>query len=471
YKPFDRLMKWQYWTQMTDDCIEQAGTKDFEPMLKEALSFPHSEIHDIRWYYEEFAGTSMTDHLYQQFDCNRKLYKQIKTLGYYTVAEWFEAVIRTNDLRFIVQNVEARIAREIGEQIDQEKLDPELWQLYIKYLLTKDQLLAEEVYYRFRRLFINDRSLASNFRKFRGKLSDKAKAAMEEMKYNTPYVFKVLPSAPVTVYNSPAAKQVLPFRNSLMHYILTNASQNILHKLYSSCKYFYFAKRKILCHSLYIGKNLKLQYFRNSMSSNGEEPQFLDMDKLIVQNSIIVQRSDNPYLFHSILPKLEACSIQYLRITSQTFYVNEYDFLTTAGKIKKLVFRDVSIFVENGESIILERFLYNLPRAMYIDAPIKTRTTYETESMLFNWDKPQKIHIFCLLLDDTLMEILEPMKLFKFLEKFARKDSTCMVDFEKGNENIGNYLRGISTAAEFYRQRYRRASPKIIVSKMYEHLL
>uniref|UniRef100_A0AC35GN90 Uncharacterized protein n=1 Tax=Panagrolaimus sp. PS1159 TaxID=55785 RepID=A0AC35GN90_9BILA len=247
HKPFDRLMEWENWTEMTNNysySVEQAGIKDFEPMLKEALSFPHYYIQQVCWRYEEFSGTPMTQNN--------------------TAADWFEAIVRTNDLQFIVQNVEARIAREIGEQIDGGKLNPELWQMYIKYLLTKDLLLAVEVYYRFRRLFINDRSLASYFPNFCGKLSAKAKSAMEEMKYSTPYVFKVLPSAPLTIYNSPAARQ-------------------------------------------------------------------------------------------------------YLRITSQTFYVNEYDFLTSGGKIMKLVFRDVSIFEENGESIVLEHFLYNLPLAVYIE--------------------------------------------------------------------------------------------------------
>uniref|UniRef100_A0AC35GGL5 Uncharacterized protein n=1 Tax=Panagrolaimus sp. PS1159 TaxID=55785 RepID=A0AC35GGL5_9BILA len=479
HKPFDRLMEWQNRTEMRDcynNCIGQAGTKDLEPMLKEVLSFPHSCLTQFRWCYEEFSGTPLTPQLSQQYLFNKKLYNQIKTLELEennTVAGWFKAIIQTNELQFIVQNVEARIAREIGEQIDREKLNPELWQLYIKYLLTKNQLLAEEVYYRFRRLFINDRSLASNFPSFRGKVSAKAKAAMEKMKYNTLYVFKALPSAPVTIFNSPSAKQELPFRNSFMHYILTNASQNVLKKLYFSCKYFYFAKRKLLCHSLYVRKDLKLQYFRNSMSSSGEEPEFAEMDKLIVQNTMIVQHSEKRNLFHSIFPKLEACSFRFLRITSQTFSVNEYDFLTSGGKIMKLVFQDVLIFDENGEPIVLEHFLYNLPRAMYIVAPLKTRTTHETETMLFNWNKPQKLYTFSILLDDTLMEMLEPMKLFKFLERLVAnvKKSTAIVYFEKGNENIANYLHRLRDAKQIYRQQYGRAAPKVGYPKMYAHLL
>uniref|UniRef100_A0A914Q625 Uncharacterized protein n=1 Tax=Panagrolaimus davidi TaxID=227884 RepID=A0A914Q625_9BILA len=467
HKPFDRLMEWQNCPEIFDDLyIAQAGMKDFEPMLKEALCFPHSYLQQCCWYYEEFSGTPMTRQLHQQFRFNQKLYRQIKTLENHTVAEWFEAVIQTNDLRFIVQNVEARIGHEIEEQIDVEKLNPELWQMYIKYLLINNQLLAEEVYYRFRRLFINDRSLASYFPNFRGKLSDEAKAAMEEMKYNTPYVFKALPSAPVTIYNRPAARQVLPFRNSLMHYILTNASQNVLKKLYSSCKYFYFAKRKLLCHSLYIRKGLKLHYFRNSMSSTGEEPEFAEIDKLIVQNTMIVQHSKNPNLLHLILPKLEACSIRFLRITSQTFSVNEYDFLTSGGKIMKLVFQNVSIFDENGEPIVLEHLLYNLPLAVYIDAPLKTRTTDETETMLFNWDKPQKLHVFCILLDDTLMEIFEPMKLFNFFERLVVnvKKSTNVLQIEKGNENTLNYLEDLIQATEIYKHRNGgKAPPKVLI--------
>uniref|UniRef100_A0A914Q049 Uncharacterized protein n=1 Tax=Panagrolaimus davidi TaxID=227884 RepID=A0A914Q049_9BILA len=144
FKPFDRLMEWQYWTKMTDDCIAQAGIKDVEPMLKEALSFPHSQLQEVCWYYEEFSGTPMTHELHQQLLCNKKLYKQIKTLEAEennTVADWFKAVTQTKDLRYIVQNVEARIAREIDAQIDEEQLKPELWQMYIKYLLTKDQLV------------------------------------------------------------------------------------------------------------------------------------------------------------------------------------------------------------------------------------------------------------------------------------------------------------------------------------------
>uniref|UniRef100_A0A914Q033 Uncharacterized protein n=1 Tax=Panagrolaimus davidi TaxID=227884 RepID=A0A914Q033_9BILA len=468
HKPFDRLMEWQNYQETFDECIEQAGIKNVEPIMKEALSFPHSYLQEFCWYYEEFSGTPMTRQLHQQFLFNKKLYKRIKALELEennTVADWFKAIIRTNDLRFIVQNVEARIGREIDEQIDEEKLNLELWQLYIKYLLTNDQLLAEEVYYRFRRLFVNDRSMASYFPNFRGKLSAKAKAAMEEMKYSTPYVFKVLPSSPVTIFSSPTARQLLPFRNSLLHYILTNASQNVLKKLYSSCKYLYFAKRKILCHSLYIGKDLKLQYFRNSMSSTGEEPEFAEMDKLIVQTTMIVQHSENPNLLRLIFPKLEACSLRFLRITSQIFYVNEYDFLTSGGKIMKLVFQNVSIFDENGEPIVLEHFLYNLPLAMYIHAPLKTRTTHETETMLFNWNKPQKLHIFSILLDDTLMEILEPMKLFKFLERIVVNKSTNFVLFEEGNESISNYSQALAEAKQIYKhQNGGKAPPKVLIA-------
>jgi hypothetical protein len=477
FKPFDRLMEWQYWTKMTDDCIAQAGIKDVEPMLKEALSFPHSQLQEVCWYYEEFSGTPMTRQLRQQLLYNKKLYKQIKTLEAeenHTVADWFKVVTQTKDLRYIVQNVEARIAREIDAQIDEEQLKPELWQMYIKYLLTKDQLLAEEVYHRFRRLFIDNRSLASNFPNYRGKLSNDAKSAMEAMKFNTPYIYNTLPSAPLTIYSNSASKQLLPFRNSMMHYIYTNASQKVVKMLYSSCKYFYLAKRKLLCHSLYIGKDLKLQYFRNSMSSTGEESEFAEMDKLIVQNTMIVQHSENPNLMHTIYPKLEACSIRFLRITRQTFYVKEYDFLTSAGKIMKLVFQKVSIIDENGEPIILEHFLHNLPAAMYIDAPIKTRTTPETRTMLFNWDKPQKIHCISILLDDTLMEILKPMKLFAFLERLVVnvKKSTNVVQFEKGNENISNYLQDLIQATQIYKHRNGgKAPPKVLTLKDYENLL
>uniref|UniRef100_A0A914P5U5 Uncharacterized protein n=1 Tax=Panagrolaimus davidi TaxID=227884 RepID=A0A914P5U5_9BILA len=56
YKPFDRLMEWQNYPETVDEFIKQAGKKDFEPILKEALSFPHSQLQDVCWYYEEFSG-------------------------------------------------------------------------------------------------------------------------------------------------------------------------------------------------------------------------------------------------------------------------------------------------------------------------------------------------------------------------------------------------------------------------------
>uniref|UniRef100_A0A914QT63 Uncharacterized protein n=1 Tax=Panagrolaimus davidi TaxID=227884 RepID=A0A914QT63_9BILA len=99
YKPFDRLMDWQYWSKIT--------------------------------------GIPISPQLYQQILYNKKLYKQIKTLEFKennTIVDLFKAVTSTKDLRFTVQNVEARIAREIVEQIEKEKLKPKLWQMYIKYL-------------------------------------------------------------------------------------------------------------------------------------------------------------------------------------------------------------------------------------------------------------------------------------------------------------------------------------------------
>uniref|UniRef100_A0A914YZH8 Uncharacterized protein n=1 Tax=Panagrolaimus superbus TaxID=310955 RepID=A0A914YZH8_9BILA len=418
--------------------------------------------------------TPMTDQLRKQLLENKELYKKIKSVEAIP-KQWFNAVIETDDLRYIVQNVEARIAREIDAQINEKKLNIQLWYMYIKYLLTKDRLLAEEVYYRFRRIFLYQRTLENAFPQFDGKLSEDAKSAMENMKFNHPYKFTPLPSSPLTIYsNEKWVKQVLPFRESLMHYIFQKASFKITKKLYASCKHLYFLQRKPIFHSLYVGNELKLQYFRNSMATDGETSEFLEMDKIILTNTLIVQHSENSNLLHSISPKFASCNLRFLRVTNQSFFVNEYKFLTEAGRIMKLVFQKVTIKDENGEPIILENFLYNLPQAMYIDAPIKTRTTSETEKLLFTWNKPTKIHCISLLLDDELMEILRPMRLFKFLSRLVVnvKKSTNVVQFEKGNENISNYLQDLIASTQIWKHEHNDQSPpKVLTLKDYENLL
>uniref|UniRef100_A0A914QVJ2 Uncharacterized protein n=1 Tax=Panagrolaimus davidi TaxID=227884 RepID=A0A914QVJ2_9BILA len=185
------------------------------------------------------------------------------------------------------------------------------------------------------------------------------------------------------------------------------------------------------------------------MSSTGKEPEFLEMDKLIVQNTMIVQHSENSNLLYSIFPKLEV----------------------SAGKLIKLVFQKVTIIDENDKPIILEHFLRNLPKAI---APLKTRATSKTKTWLFNWDKPRKIYCFSILLDGTLMEILKTLTLFKFLERLivSVKKSTIFVQFEKRNENISNYLLDLIQAKQIYKQKNEgRSAPKVMTLKEYGNLI
>ena len=78
----------------------------------------------------------MTTELRETCHKNKFLYKKIK--GIENQKEWFLAVTETKDLRFIVQNVEARIAAENDAGLQNKNLDPKLWRLYIIFLIKKD---------------------------------------------------------------------------------------------------------------------------------------------------------------------------------------------------------------------------------------------------------------------------------------------------------------------------------------------
>jgi hypothetical protein len=301
-------------------------------------------------------------------------------------------------------------------------------------------------------------------------------ALMDRIKFNSLSLAIEQPDSnksPLTVYSNPTMRnQNFPFRKSMMNCLVKNASEEVTKKLYKSCKQLYSIQRAAFCHSLYACEGYNLQYFCHSMATDGESEDFEALDKLRLTNTLIVRHSKNTF-FSQIRLKLDSCNIRFLRISGQNFSVAEYNFLTESKTIMKLVFQDVSISDENGNPIILEHFLYQLPQAMYIDAPIKTRSTPQTKELLFAWEKPQKIHCISVLFDNLLMDILNPTVLFEFLSNVVVnvRKSTSVIQFEKDNPRIREYLHELRDATLRWKLEFEEDPPKVLTLKVYEPLL
>uniref|UniRef100_A0AC35ES50 Uncharacterized protein n=1 Tax=Panagrolaimus sp. PS1159 TaxID=55785 RepID=A0AC35ES50_9BILA len=269
--PFDRLMNGRNFERFKRRCEALIGKEECQMLVLENLSFPHSNLKEVLDLYEELTGTFITTKVFELYQKTQKLYDKINE-NRDNHKKWFDCLLESKNDRFIIQNVESRIS--------EEPTNIEMWQLYIKFLKRKNKKAAFEVYFRYKRLFLSDKTFDDDFKLWKGKITlQRENRYLDKMKY---YISVVNGKQSLTLPAPP---------------------------LYYHCR----------------------------------------------------------ILPPQIIPKLKLGKIRILKIYSQIFSSENYEFLTKNKSIEKIVLYDVSIVNEDDGFIILEDLFKNLSNAVHIE--------------------------------------------------------------------------------------------------------
>jgi hypothetical protein len=431
-QPFDRIMKWEHVDAFKSDCLALMGKDEnaLEYNIKEALSYPHSNLKDVYQCYREYSGSSVTKEIRQMFQYCHLLYMNIQD-SQKSVLQWFNALCETDDDRFIIQNIEYKLS-ELPNT-------PSLWKLYIQWLNGKNKKAALEVYYRYRRLFLDDIEMDSemNLESFRPSLTEHR--YLHKMKFKKSH-HKSKPNSSSSSQNSitfyftseSQSFQRFDFPTSVIDAIIKNSSPELLQKLYQCSKYFFNKVRKPLCHSLFIGNTYQVRYFGQSLAVDEKYLDFKGLNNLRIANAVIVRNHFRHDLLSTIIPKLDSCVARFIRIHAQILSASDYGFLTSSGNVEKIVLSEVTIYEKDGTLISLENLLKPLPKAIHIEIPIKTAITSATASILSKMKRESKFD----LLQFFICAHLYPKGFIKFLTENAAENSCVKIHFDESLNHL-----------------------------------
>uniref|UniRef100_A0AC35FWK9 Uncharacterized protein n=1 Tax=Panagrolaimus sp. PS1159 TaxID=55785 RepID=A0AC35FWK9_9BILA len=301
------------------------------------------------------------------------------------IEEWFKLVLKSKDIRFIVQNVESRIAE-----------DPEnftLWKLFIEFLGRNKYKAMLQVVFRYQRLFIDDNTfdfkISSTFEKLASlQYLQSAKFFKFEVFVKS---YKLEKTAPCRhFYKSPKFHQNFLFRPPLIQYITNCAQSGVLQSLYQSCKYFFDKRRQPLCYNISFDIR-NILYYKNSITVGKINSS--QIKNMCLEGSLFGFN----YPFSEFMPKLSESRLRFIRTHMGCLSELEYDFLTKSGEIVHIFMYFTYITVngkKDGEKIALEKLLKNLHKVKYLKLLIDTVNTSETRNELMNLKRINKLKIF-----------------------------------------------------------------------------
>uniref|UniRef100_A0A914XS40 F-box domain-containing protein n=1 Tax=Panagrolaimus superbus TaxID=310955 RepID=A0A914XS40_9BILA len=455
-QPFDRIMEWENIEAFKSDCLALMGKDEctLADKIQQALSYPHSNLKDVYQCYREFSGAPVTKEIREMFQYSFLLYMNIQD-SQRSVTKWFNAVLETEDDRFIIQNIECKLAELPNTVI--------LWRLYIQWLRGKNQKAALEVYFRYRRLFLDDTTMDSEIGLHSFRPSHAEHRYLQKMKFRKSHQAtkpNFSSQNSLTFYFTSEAQnfQRFDFPTSVINAILKNASPELLQKLYQSSKYFFNKVQKPLCHTLFIGNTYKVRYFQHSLAVDEKYLDFQGLNNLRVANGVVVRNHFRQDLLSLIIPKLDSCVAKFIRIHAQTLSVSDYEFLTKSENVEKIVLSEVIIREKDGTLITLENLLKPLPKATHIEIPIKTQITSETASKIAKMKRKSQFDY----LQFFISAPLSPKGFIKFLTENAAKNSCVKIHFD---ENLSHhytdfFLPTIEYAVEQYSCKYGTNVPQ-----------
>ena len=143
--------------EVEKECIELIATPKLAPMLHEKLQYPHNLLSRYYALYQEYSSEHLPKICYlvifnqmsflaipvprevdQLSEKMEKIFiKILRAQKKNDTLQWFNAVLESENERFIIQTVENHLSTHYLEMFD-------LWKLYIDYLKTKDMEVSPQ---------------------------------------------------------------------------------------------------------------------------------------------------------------------------------------------------------------------------------------------------------------------------------------------------------------------------------------
>uniref|UniRef100_A0AC34FTZ4 Uncharacterized protein n=1 Tax=Panagrolaimus sp. ES5 TaxID=591445 RepID=A0AC34FTZ4_9BILA len=367
--------------------------------------------------------------LIKQYEKMKQLYQKI-IASEKNVEEWFKNLCEACDTDFVIHNVEYRLGRNL--------LNKTLWKLYIKFLENVDTKKMLQVYSKYCRFFLDDSEMKEEYKTKVEKYGpvfvhwdavfDFEKKAVEndeekEDSDETPQmenrniVQKFQPfdkNVGKTFYQN-YQKQVFPFQQPLMEYILENGNSAVWRKLHQACKYFFVRKLIPICY------RLRIQGHTSSFYKEFLELNFNDNENGYLKNTWITttffcnydQSLPTDYLAR-IIPRLYQCDAKYITIWNQKLSYDELKFFIGSGNVIDLNLLCMRIKDDKNEWINLEKimeFLPNVEQLQLSNVKFNKNTANLLEKQRFN----SKINSLILL--DIFGEPFDTTEFLNFTKK------------------------------------------------------
>uniref|UniRef100_A0AC35F114 Uncharacterized protein n=1 Tax=Panagrolaimus sp. PS1159 TaxID=55785 RepID=A0AC35F114_9BILA len=340
------------WFSRVQDYCGDATERDLE--------YPHFYIEECFRDFELRTARLPSAKLVKRYKEMKALYPKIKA-AQDGEEEWFKLLLESNDDVFVKDNVEICLGKYL--------LNVKLWKLYMDYLKqitndveedNKESDIDLESFESLKEVF----DFCENFSNI-------------EMKERLPgKMKKVLPldkKLCVAFYDT-YQNQSFAFHEPIIRYILENANHQVLRKLFSSCKYFYFKNQTPICYRLQAYS--REAYENESLFLRHSSNQDLFVKKMFITGIIKVFRTkrDDETFMANLISRLSHCHAKYIVLEAQNLTFIELEFLINHGGVVELNVIGCQIKDENNEYVHLEEITKFLPNIEKLQLSyVKTR--------------------------------------------------------------------------------------------------
>uniref|UniRef100_A0A914QRP5 Uncharacterized protein n=1 Tax=Panagrolaimus davidi TaxID=227884 RepID=A0A914QRP5_9BILA len=393
----------------------------YNTIYEHDLYYPHEHLKFCLRKFEQQTTKLPSKDLYKRCEEMMLLYPKIKA-AFGDIDEWFQLLLKVNDVKYLKHNVEYRIGQNLH--------DVKLWKIYINYLKQNDQykyLLG--TYSKYCRFFLDDDEMKKEYQKamlehgpvhlpWENLLEFEKGCGMKEVEdqYSTPEEEDDTQSSD--------EEDLLPFDKSLCRrfydtykvqefalprpiilYVLENAGHRVLRKLFASCKYFFKKQPTPICHRLQTGpreiyRRYRLRtdpcdfYVDESLTLKRHSKEESFPKNIYITGNMFCGKHYAPLI--DFLPKFYRCEAKFIRIPSGIHLsFDELKFLIGHGGVVELNIHSCILKDEKNECIALEKimeFLPNIEQLYLNNVKITEKTPHALTSMKF-YSKFYEIYI------------------------------------------------------------------------------
>uniref|UniRef100_A0A914PK16 Uncharacterized protein n=1 Tax=Panagrolaimus davidi TaxID=227884 RepID=A0A914PK16_9BILA len=296
------------------------------------------------------------------------------------IIEWFMLLCDVNDIDFVKENVENRLG--------QDYFSVKLWRLYLAFLKERGEYKSLlETYSKYCRFFLDDLKMKEQYKNatiqygqiklpwdnlfdFEGE--NVIEEAKEESEVGMKEVVSFDKNLCASFYDT-LQNQDFALPGPLIFYLLKNADNRMLRKLFASCKYFFAKQSTPICYRFDTG--LDTTFYDENLCLDYNANPSLFFNNIYITGSLNVVQ--HPKFLSNLMPRIYRCDAKHIYLNSQALTFNELKFFIQHGKVVEMDLPNSQILDGNGDCVNLEAFLEYLPAIEILSLP-KVKTNSKT---------------------------------------------------------------------------------------------